>query len=480
MDMSTILITLHFILVVITILRVMLRLHREPAARIAWIAVIASLPVLGIVAYIILGEVNLGEAHTKRMRTVLEDLPEMAQPEPLSSRYYQAKIPQKYAHLFKLGHSISNFKPMGGNVAALMENSDAMIDTLVADIDLAESHVHLLFYIWLPDKNGCKVVEALKRAAKRGIACRVMVDNLGSRDIIGSEHWQGMRNAGVKVAVLLPIGNLLLKALKGRIDLRNHRKIVVIDDSITYCGSQNCADAAFLPKAKFAPWVDAVLRLKGPVARQNQHLFVSDWMVATDEDISDLLRLPISVPTSGFTAQIIGTGPTDRHLAMSQMFVALIASARESLTITTPYFVPNEPIQSALQSAAYRGVKTKIIFPAKNDSWIVQAASRSYYRELLEAGVEIYEFSGGLLHTKSMVIDGEFSMIGSANLDRRSFDLNYENNILISDTQVVANIAERQQHYLSQSAGVDLKTVDAWSVRRQLWNNTIAVLGPIL
>jgi cardiolipin synthase len=284
----------------------------------------------------------------------------------------------------------------------------------------------------------------------------------------------------VKTAVLLPIGNILMRAFIGRIDLRNHRKIVVIDGHITYGGSQNCADAAFLPKPKFAPWVDAVFRFEGPIARQNQYLFVSDWMTETDEDISDILRLPFPKTSKGFAAQAIGTGPTDRSLAMSQMFVALIASSREELTISTPYFVPNEPIQSALQSAAYRGVKVTLIVPERNDSWIVQGASRSYYQALLESGIHLYEYTGGLLHAKSLTIDGEFMMVGSANMDRRSFDLNYENNMLIYDPALVTKMVERQNEYISQSNICTLKMVSDWPVGTRLWNNTVAVLGPIL
>src|SRR5262249_11860304 len=162
------------------------------------------------------------------------------------------------------------FQPVGGNTAHLLADSNATIDAMVADIDAAKDHVHLLFYIWLPDNNGRKIIEALKRAAARGVACRVIADDLGSRALIRSAHWQDMRQAGVRVANELPIGNPLVRPFMGRIDLRNHRKIVVIDDRITYCGSQNCADPEFLVKAKYAPWVDAMMRFEGPIARQNQ------------------------------------------------------------------------------------------------------------------------------------------------------------------------------------------------------------------
>jgi cardiolipin synthase len=351
---------------------------------------------------------------------------------------------------------------------------------MVADIDAANDHVHLLFYIWLTDTNGCKIVEALKRAAGRGVTCRAMVDDLGSRLMTRSRHWKDMQEAGVRVAVALPIGNPLLRPFRGRIDLRNHRKIVVIDGRITYCGSQNCADPEFRIKAKYAPWVDAVMRFEGPMAWQNQHLFASDWMTCVDDDLNTLLRRPLPAQKSGIPAQVIGTGPTIRYSAMPEVFESLMFAARRELVISTPYYVPNESMQDSLRTAAYRGVDTTIIFPARNDSWVVGAASRSYYTDLLNAGVKIYEYVGGLLHTKSLTLDGEVALIGSANMDRRSFDLNYENNILFCDPALTAAVRDRQQDYLSRSNAVTQDVVASWPTARRLWNNTIAMLGPIL
>jgi len=299
--------------------------------------------------------------------------------------------------------------------------------------------------------------------------------------MIRSNHWKEMRKAGVRLAAGLPIGNPLLRPFMGRIDLRNHRKIVVIDDRITYCGSQNCADPEFRVKAKYAPWVDAVMRFEGPIARQNQFLFASDWMTYVDEDLDGLLKRPPAMPASGgVPAQVIGTGPTVRYSAMPEMFEALMFAARREITISTPYYVPNESLQSALCTTAYRGVDTTIIFPARNDSWIVGAASRSYYADLLAAGVKIYEYVGGLLHTKSLTLDGEITLIGSANMDRRSFELNYENNILFYDPALTADVRERQQSYIAKSHPVSEETVEAWSRSQRLWNNSIATLGPVL
>jgi cardiolipin synthase len=340
--------------------------------------------------------------------------------------------------------------------------------------------VHVTFYIWLPDNNGVKVVEALKRAAARNVICRAMVDAMGSRLLVESDHWQAMKDAGVRMATALPIGNPLLRPFKGRIDLRNHRKNVVIDNFITYCGSQNCADPEFRIKAKFAPWVDAMTRFEGAIARQNQHLFACDWMSQTPEDLSDLLRQPLPPCETGITAQVIGTGPTVRYSAMPEVFETLMYAARHELVITTPYFVPDEAILAALCASARRGVATTVIFPARNDSWIVAAASRSYYADLLAAGVLIFEYEGGLLHTKSLTLDGQVSLIGSANMDRRSFELNYENNILFYDAPLTAEIRRRQDSYLAQSHPVTADMVGQWPMVRRLWNNTIAMLGPVL
>ena len=480
MNGSWIGLTAHIAIETFVIIRVMLRRHREPASRIAWVAVVAALPFVGALAYILFGEVNIGRKRVARRHKVVADLLDVSTECAANEQERKAVVPEHYKPLFHLGCSISGFDPVGGNRGELLADSNASIDRMVSDIDAAKAHVHVLFYIWLTDRNGLKIVEALKRATERKVRCRAIADALGSRSMIHSGHWQSMRNAGVGLAVALPLGNRLLRPFVGRIDLRNHRKIVVVDGTITYCGSQNCADPEFLVKPKYAPWVDAMIRFEGPIARQNQHLFASDWMTLTTEDIRELLLEPIPVQQPGFTAQVIGTGPTVRESAMVEVFESLIYAARRELLVTTPYYVPNESLQSALRSAAYRGVDVTVILPARNDSWIVAGASRSHYQELLDSGVKLYEYVGGLLHTKSLTVDGELTLIGSANMDRRSFDLNYENNILFVDAELTAAVRDRQDQYLAKSTPVSCDVVDAWPMPRRLWNNTLAVLSPIL
>jgi len=477
---GAILLVLNISLQVAFVVRVLLRPHREPASRIAWVVVVVAVPLLGILAYLFFGETNIGRRRAARLRESIARLPGWIDAADESVRQLQEDIPQRYLHLFQAGQTINGFTPVGGNRGNLLPDSNATIDAIVADIDAARNHVHLLFYIWLTDHNGCKVVEALKRAAARGVTCRAMADDLGSRSMIGSKHWNAMRQAGVLLAAALPIGNPFLRPLIGRIDLRNHRKIIVIDNQITYCGSQNCADPEFRVKAKYAPWVDAMIRFEGPIARQNQYLFTSDWMAETDEDISGLLREPIPATETGFPAQVIGTGPTVRYSAMPEIFETLIYAARRELVISTPYYVPDESMQGALCASACRGVETTIIFPARNDSWIVGAASRSYYSDLLAAGVRIFEYEGGLLHTKSLTIDGEITLIGSANMDRRSFELNFENNILFYDQSLTADVRQRQDSYIASARPVTIDMVESWTWRHRLCNNAIAMFGPVL
>jgi cardiolipin synthase A/B len=469
----------HVALQIFFVGRALLRPHREPASRLAWVVVIIVAPVVGMLAYVLFGETNIGSRRIARFKRAMARLPSFAEIGRQEAEA-EADIEPRYKPMFRVGESISGFPPVGGNRGRLLGDSDDVIDHVVADIDAARDHVHVCFYIWLPDTNGLKVIDALKRAAERGVTCRAMADDLGSRAMVRSEHWRGMEEAGVRVAVALPIGFLLSRPLKGRIDMRNHRKIVVIDNRVTYCGSNNCADAAFAIKPRFAPWVDAMMRFEGPIVRQNQHVFAADWMAHVREDLSGLFAEPVEDIDGGFAAQVIATGATVRYSAMPEMFESLMYAARHELVVTTPYYVPDEPIQAALCASGRRGVDTTIVLPAKNDSWIVAAASHSYYAQLLDAGVKIYEYVGGLLHAKSMTVDGEVTLIGSANIDRRSFELNFENNILLVDRELTAAMRARQASYIAASTPVDAADVIGWSRRRVIWNNAVAMLGPVL
>jgi cardiolipin synthase len=351
---------------------------------------------------------------------------------------------------------------------------------IVSDIDAANLSVHLSFYIWLGDHNGTKVVDAVCRAARRGVSCRIVADAIGSRSIIRSRQWTAMRESGAQMCASLsaPLG---LGFLTGhRTDLRNHRKIIVVDGRVTWCGSQNCADPAFLPKRKFAPWVDIFIRYEGPVARQADLIFASAWVAETGEDMREEFAAdpPPPIP-NGFTAIAVGTGPMSPHATMTDIFVALLAGAREQVTITTPYFAPDPPLLDAIVAAARRGVDLNIVFPRRNDSRIVGAISRAYYPALARAGVHIYEYCGGLLHAKTLVVDGRVALVGSANMDRRSLDLNFENNVLFESDALAEVVREHQQRWLLDAIEIDHDGVVARPLLRRFVDNVLAMAAPL-
>jgi cardiolipin synthase len=255
---------------------------------------------------------------------------------------------------------------------------------------------------------------------------------------------------------------------------------MIVDNRIAWCGSQNCADPEFRIKPRYAPWVDIMSRWEGTVARDCQYLFVSDWIAEGGDEISHLLTAPVLPGNGSILAQVLGTGPTAEFDAMPACFSELIHSARVELVVTTPYFVPDEQLLFALTSAGRRGVRTTMLFPKSNDNWIVAAASRSYYKDLIDAGVQIYEFRPGLLHAKTIVADRRIGLIGSANLDRRSFELNFENNILFEDTAFAAAVRARQDQYLGQCNRVARDDVDQYGIGLRLWQNLLATLSPML
>lgn len=455
--------------------RVLLNSEINADARTSWLLLIMFLPVVGIALYLFLGEPWIARGFRRRaqqMATVRE-------------RHHAdasglANLPERYRPAFSTCEHIAAYPVMDGNRATLAADSDSAIDAMAADFDAARETIDVSFYIWLTDRNGLKIVEALKRAAARGVVCRIIVDAFGSRDLIRSPHWAAMEASGAKLCVSLrPSVGLSWRSIS-RPDLRNHRKIVVIDSRITYCGSQNCADPQFLVKAKFAPWVDIMLRLTGPVVRQNQSLFAEDWQIEQGEDIRSIPDEPLSPPASGgFPAIAFGTGPMSPKGSMSDVFVALLGSADREVVISTPYFAPDLPLLAAILSCARRGVATTLFLPARNDSAVIAAISRAHYARLIAAGVTLREYHGGLLHAKTLVVDRSVALVGSANMDYRSLYLNFENNVLLYSQEVSSLIHERQMAYLKSSTTVSAQAVRSRSSVRVAFDNLLGLLAPI-
>ncbi len=474
------LLTIHFLLLLLISLRVLARHDLTSSARLAWLVILFILPYIGVVVYWMFGEIHLGRHFEREHKQIIDKLHDHNSEVLGSDATLTKAIKPAYQAAFAYSAAVTGFNATLGNRAELMTDAADTRARMIADFDAATDHIHVLYYIWLIDGMGIDTAQALMRAAKRGVTCRAMVDGMGSRKMVGSKIWQEMKDAGVQVSVALPISNLIKTLLFSRLDLRNHRKITVIDGKIGYCGSRNCADPEFRVKPKYAPWVDIMLRVEGPVVAQNQMLFASDWLMENPDTPVDSFHYAAKPQPNGFVAQVFADGPTQQRGATPQFLGALISQAQHTLIISTPYFVPDYSLVSILCATAYRGVKVTMIFPKNNDSFIVAATSRSYYWELLEAGVRIYEYKPGLLHAKTLTVDDEISLIGSTNLDLRSFDLNYENNIVFSDKALTADIVERQYQYIADSDEVLREHVKDWALPYKIWNNIVATMGPVL
>ena len=482
--MTWLLLTLHVLLVAGFSLRILLRSDMRPDVRLAWLMVIVLLPYISCLLYFLFGEVALGRGHGQKRLNVRDFCKAHGSSVAADSCAAAAQqVSEQWLPAFRYASTINGYQVLGSHSAQLMRDGAHARAQMLADMDAAQHEINVLYYIWLDDQTGTNLAHALIRAAQRGVTCRAMVDGLGSHALIKSGLWQEMKQGGVHLAVALPINHPIKVMLTSRIDLRNHRKITLIDGQITYIGSQNCADEAFQVKPRFAPWVDIMLRMQGPAVTQMQQAFASDWAQ------SDARFAPPAITTAcaqdgsssgGFSAVAIAEGPTERARSTPQLVASLLGSARREAVISTPYFVPDTTVLDALCTAAWRGVQVTLILPARNDSWIVGAVSRSHYWRLLTAGVQIYEYRPGLLHAKTLCLDGEVSLIGSTNLDLRSFDLNFENNVLLQDAATTQAIRERQQSYVSESRAVTLAQVRATPWWKRIWDNLLGALSPVL
>jgi cardiolipin synthase len=468
----------ELLLKLLMIVILLLSKKKSDSAKIAWMLLIIALPFIGTIIFLLIGTRRLGSRRRKRHKEIQRTIPQNVSCYISDPNLYSTDVDSKYCSVAHIAETIGGSHVLSGNNAMLFGDSEKMIRSVASDIDEAKKHCHILSYIMLVDKAGQKISDALIAATKRGVECRLLLDSMGSKDFLKSDLCKRVKDAGVHVVEALPAN--VLRALFARVDLRNHRKIAVIDNAIGYMGSNNIAEPVFAPKPKFAPWVDASVRLTGPIVRELQAIFIQDWFMDSDENLSSLLQEPLEVDNSGITTQLMATGPNSNNLALSQLLQTAFFSAKTELVITTPYFSPDDSTESALLISAKRGVETHLVLPARNDSKLVQAASRSRYGALLNAGVQIHEFNGGLLHAKTMTIDREIALIGSANMDRRSLDLNFEISMLVFNSDFASELRFLQTTYIEQSTSVPITEPQKWSIGTRLWQNSISLIAPIL
>ena len=470
---------LHALIVILFGFR-LISVRRPVGVAFAWFLIVIILPIIGISLYILIGERPVGRKLTRkivRMNREYEKITQCMREECIADR---EKLPLEGRALSLLAESRNGSPVVSGNKLELHTESLKILQNFIDEINQAKKSLHLEFYIWALGGDADRVGEALIAAAKRGVACRVLLDSLGSKDWFKSSWPKRFRKAGIQVTEALPIqvGRFQFR----RADLRLHRKIFVIDSAIVWTGSMNMVDPrTFKQDSGVGEWVDAMVRIEGPVAAQFELTFAFDWSVDNPgvKHFND--REPPASPHEGAAlAQEFSSGPVYRDDILYQVLLSAIMDAREELTITTPYFGPDDGLIQALMAAAGRGVKVTLIVPKLNDSTLVAWSSRSFYADLMSAGVKIAEFHGGLLHTKSLLIDKRVAIFGSVNFDQRSLRLNFEISLIVYNEDFCKKLENLIDSYLTQSDLVDPKQ---WAKRprwRHYLENAAHLASPLL
>jgi len=457
-----------------------------PGVALAWLLIVTLVPLVGVTLYILFGERRIGRRRASRiavLRTAYEEWFEDLHADPITQVDW-SRHPQLCRDMNELAKATLGIPTVLGNELTLLSDTQEILRAIIRDVDAAVTTVNLEFYIWHPGGTADEVVDAVVRAAERGVTCRILVDALGSAAWWATEHPKRLREAGVALRRALPVA--LWRSFFARGDLRLHRKIAVFDGEIAYTGSLNLVDPRhFKEESGVGEWVDAMVRIRGPAVEPLLGVLLSDWQLETGEPVSELvegagMRRLTPVGTSDVLVFPSGPGSGKMQDGILQMLVKTIHVAQKEIVITTPYFVPDASMLLALRAAAAQGVHVTLIVPAKVDSILVRYASRSYFVDLMQAGVEIQQFSGGLLHTKSITIDGRGAMFGTVNLDMRSLWLNYELTLFVYDDDFGKRLRDLQQGYLADCTRVDPEAWLARPAHKRFVENTFRLVSPLL
>ena len=468
---------LHALVFVAVALRIFSRRSAHGTA-IAWLLLVITLPGVVVLMYLLIGERRLGRVWVRRASALRPQILEWAKSIPTASIALPTHLSSGGESGSRLARTAVGMPPMGGHRLQLLADSESIMRAMIADIDAAEASIHMEFYIWSAGGFVDDLIEALMRAAGRGVSCSTLMDSLGSRPFFKSEAIKRLRAAGVNVVEILPVNPL--RALFVRFDLRDHRKIAVIDRRIAYTGSMNIADPRFFKQdAGVGEWVDAMVRIEGAAAWVLEAVSLSLTSLQTGSRFAPLP--PPDLPPSGDGyVQIFPSGPQTSRVRIDALLLTAIYAARREIVLTTPYFVPGEALLSALRSAALRGVRVVLIVPEKIDSRLVRYASEAYNEDLLEVGVTILRFRDGLLHTKSMAVDEEFTIFGTVNLDLRSFELNFELSLIAYDHDFSLAMRTLQRDYERRSLPLSLAQWQARPRSRRLLENAVQMMSPLL
>lgn len=452
----------------------------------AWIIVISAFPIFGLAVYFLFGDHRLGRKRLKLGPKIRKHFQHAYDINTKARRAFNLDVSPYFNDLSDIITQETGFLPSLGNTFRLLSRAEDVFETLLADLETVTESCYLEFYIIDPVGRVCDVLDRLCWLAQRGVDCRIIADDVGSKRFFKSGWPSKLEDAGVMIVRSLPVG--IIKSLSKRTDLRNHRKIIIIDQKVAYTGSYNLTDPKYFKKdANVGEWVDIMVRMEGHVVSSLACVFNTDFIFDhvgfdfTRDDLHDLPQDTVSTTCSrNAVFQVLPSGPEMQTSLIYEVIVSAIYGARQSVIIVTPYFVPDDALILSLCNAARRGINVKIIIPHRVDSRLARYAGQSSFEPLLQAGVNIYRYVGGMLHTKAILIDEVISFAGTVNMDLRSFYLNLEITLCAYDENFAQSLNEIITRYLLDSREIDL---EEWRKRGRLdeWKeNVFRLAGPLL
>lgn len=466
---------LGYVLSLLLVPRVLLTKKRWPASTVAWLMAILTLPVIGGLLYLVFGMDRLKKRvnqHRVRRNTMHRLRPVHSWSGWNSHEVFHDAL----RRLVRVAQTVSGTTPTFGNSLQLFHDTSQAFEAIRQSLAAAQNSIHLEYYIWQPDHLGTELRDLLIAKAKAGLTVRFLYDSVGSIRLTKS-FLAPMREAGIQVRVFSPG-----KTWRDRwsFNFRNHRKIIVIDGRIAFTGGMNVGDEYLGLDPHFGYWRDSHVRIEGPAVLQMQHVFVTDWYSATGEELTQDRLFPEPEEPGSIVAQVVSGGPDCDPSVFHTLMFSAISEARDSITLQTSYFVPTPSLAEALVSAAMRGVKTRVMVSGPVTYWTTYHACRSFYDELLAAGVEVYEYRRGQLHSKTLTIDGHWSLVGTPNFDPRSVYLNFEVAIVMYDQGLAVQLEEHFAGDIGDALHIDKTLWQQRSLWEQLKENACRMFLPVL
>lgn len=478
--MSVIIVFILFFLLWLLLVQFVLFMEsKNPEKSASWLSIFALWPYIGFVLYILFGyfyhKANL--FHDKHLPE--NRLPQRAnrQREILTIKdFFLQEGSSESKRLIRLMLR-SSFAPLSrNNRITLLHNGEAKFEALLRDLEEATEHIHLEYYIFRADRIGKEVQTRLVQKAQSGVEVRIIFDGLGSHHL-PKEFLHALTDAGVMIGWFFP---LRFPQLIGTLNFRNHRKLVVIDGKVGYLGGINVGDEYLSRDPQFGFWRDTHLKLEGESVYTIQETFLNDWNFVTQEKIMEERYYPPVNLVGETLTQVIAGGPDSKQESMKELFFTILATTRREILLTSPYFIPDESMIMALKSAALSGIDVKVLVQGKPDHKLPYLATSSYFEDLLSAGVEIYRYQKGILHSKVLIVDEEVCIVGSANFDIRSFQLDFELSALMYSSELAKCLKSDFTKDLLDSIQIDQEELANRSFLQKIEETNARLLSPLL